>query len=52
MKNKLVAVVLILALCTPAFAVGQDKIGHFRRRFCHRLGRHDCRRMGSGHRSR
>ena len=29
MKSKLVAVVLILALCTPAFAVGQDKIGHF-----------------------
>jgi len=29
MKNKLVAVVLILALCTPAFALGQDKVGHF-----------------------
>jgi len=28
-KSKFIAVLLILALCTPAFAVGQDKIGHF-----------------------
>ena len=28
-KSKFIAVLLILALCTPAFAIGQDKIGHF-----------------------
>jgi len=28
-KSKFIAVLLILALCTPAFAIGQDKVGHF-----------------------
>jgi hypothetical protein len=28
-KSKFIAVLLILALCTPALAIGQDKVGHF-----------------------
>lgn len=29
MRKKIVAALLVLALCTPALALGQDKIGHF-----------------------
>jgi len=28
-KSKLVAIALILALASPAMAIGQDKVGHF-----------------------